>query len=266
MHFHVVTLFPEFFASMVATTMLKKGQERGALAFSFHDIRAYATDKHRVTDDTPYGGGQGMVMKPEPLTAAVEAAGAGGARPHRVLICGRYEGIDERVRACVDEELSIGDYVVSGGEIAAIVVIDAVARLVPGVLGCAASADDESFRDHLLEYPHYTRPPELGAARPAGASATERRRPGVSRHARPGVRALSDCRPFCIPSGSMADLFLALLHYPVRDKNGAIVTTAVTNMDIHDIARSACPRCARCGRCPSASSSTGRPATAARTI
>ena len=141
--------------------MLKKGRERGALEFSFHDIRSHAADKHRVTDDTPYGGGQGMVMKPDPLTAAIEATGIGPDRPRRVLlcpqgptldearvralagydalalICGRYEGVDERVRAYVDEELSIGDYVVSGGEIAAIVVIDAVARLIPGVLGCA---------------------------------------------------------------------------------------------------------------------------------
>jgi len=188
MHFHVVTLFPELFTSVIDATMLKKGRERGALQFSFYDIRAFAVDKHRVTDDTPYGGGQGMVMKPEPLTAAIEATGTGAARPHRVLlcpqgptltesrarqlaalddlalICGRYEGIDERVGAYVDEELSIGDYVLSGGEIAAVVVIDAVARLVPGVLGCAQSAEDESFRAHLLEYPQYTRPPEFRGA------------------------------------------------------------------------------------------------------
>lgn len=189
MHFHVVTLFPELFASVVETTMLKKGQERGAIAFTFHDIRTHATDRHRVTDDTPYGGGQGMVMKPDPLVAAIEATGTGACRPHRVLltpqgavldaarcralaarpalalVCGRYEGIDERVRAYVDEELSIGDFVVSGGEIAAIVVIDAVARLVPGVLGCAESAADESFQDGLLEYPQYTRPPEFRGVR-----------------------------------------------------------------------------------------------------
>ncbi|MDX2168883.1 MAG: tRNA (guanosine(37)-N1)-methyltransferase TrmD, partial [Deltaproteobacteria bacterium] len=148
-----------------------------------------ATDRHRVTDDTPYGGGQGMVMKPEPLVAAIEATGDGPARPHRVLltpqgarfdaarahglaarpalalVCGRYEGVDERVRDVVDEELSIGDYVVSGGEVAAVVVIDAVARLVPGVLGCAESAVDESFQDGLLEYPQYTRPPEFRGQR-----------------------------------------------------------------------------------------------------
>jgi tRNA (guanine37-N1)-methyltransferase len=189
MHFHVVTLFPELFASVIEASMLKKGRQRGALEFSFYDIRDHATDKHRVTDDTPYGGGQGMVMKPEPLTAAIEATGVGGDRPRRVLlcpqgptldearvralagydalalICGRYEGVDERVRAAIDEELSIGDYIVSGGEIAAIVVIDAVARLTPGVLGCAQSVEDESFRAHLLEYPQYTRPLEFRGVR-----------------------------------------------------------------------------------------------------
>jgi tRNA (guanine37-N1)-methyltransferase len=189
MHFHVVTLFPELFDSVIDATMLKKGRERGAIDFTFHDIRTHAADKHRVTDDTPYGGGAGMVMKPEPLVAAIEATGSGAARPHRVLltpqgrvfdaaaaralaarpslalICGRYEGVDERVRAYVDEELSIGDVVLSGGEIAALVVIDAVARLVPGVLGCAESAETESFQDGLLEYPQYTRPPEFRGAR-----------------------------------------------------------------------------------------------------
>ena len=189
MHFHVVTLFPELFDSVIGATMLRKGRERGAIDFTFHDVRTHATDRHRVTDDTPYGGGAGMVMKPEPLVAAIEATGSGADRPHRVLltpqgglfdaaaaralaarpalalICGRYEGVDERVRPYVDEEVSIGDVVLSGGEIAALVVIDAVARLVPGVLGCAESAETESFQDGLLEYPQYTRPPEFRGAR-----------------------------------------------------------------------------------------------------
>jgi tRNA (guanine37-N1)-methyltransferase len=182
MHFHIVTLFPELFSSVLTTTMLRKGQERGALRFALYNVRDYASDKHRVTDDTPYGGGPGMVMKAEPLVAAIEATGTRGERPRRVLlsprgtpftqayahtlaqlehvtlICGRYEGVDERVRDFVDEELSVGDYVLSGGEIAALVVIDAVARLVPGVLGCSESAQQESFSEHLLEGPQYTRP------------------------------------------------------------------------------------------------------------
>lgn len=185
MHFRVVTLFPELFSSVIEASMLKKGQERGAIRFSFHNVRDYAADKHRVTDDTPYGGGQGMVMKPEPLVRAIEAASSASPGSHRVLmtpqgrvltqeraralaerpglvlVCGRYEGVDERVRHFVDEELSIGDYVLSGGEIAALVVIDAVARLVPGVLGCTLSAEEESFRGQLLEHPQYTRPVEF---------------------------------------------------------------------------------------------------------
>jgi tRNA (guanine37-N1)-methyltransferase len=189
MQFHIVTLFPELFESVLAATMLKKGQERGALEFHLHNIRDHAHDKHRVTDDTPYGGGQGMVMKVDPLVAAIEATGCGTPRPHRILlcpqgrilsheraralaekpaltlVCGRYEGVDERVRHYVDEELSIGDYILSGGEIAALVVIDAVSRYVPGVLGCATSAEEETFRDHLLEYPQYTRPPEFRGQR-----------------------------------------------------------------------------------------------------
>jgi len=183
MHFHIVTLFPELFTSVLDTSMLRKGQERGALRFSFHNPRDYTTDRHRVADDTPYGGGQGMVMKPEPLVAAIEATGTGPDRPRRVLlspqgvvltqayagrlaqipelvlVCGRYEGVDERVRQFVDEELSIGDYVLSGGEVAALAVIEATGRLVPGMLGCQRSAEEETFQDGLLEYPQYTRPP-----------------------------------------------------------------------------------------------------------
>ncbi|MBI3782743.1 MAG: tRNA (guanosine(37)-N1)-methyltransferase TrmD [Deltaproteobacteria bacterium] len=185
MHFHILTLFPELFASVLSATMLQKGQERGALQFSLHNIRDFALDKHRVTDDTPYGGGEGMVMKPEPIVAALESLAAASGRPHRILLsprgsvltqqragelaalpslallCGRYEGVDERVSQFVDEELSIGDFVVSGGEIAALVVIDAVSRLVPGVLGSEQSIADESFSDALLEYPQYTRPAEF---------------------------------------------------------------------------------------------------------
>jgi tRNA (guanine37-N1)-methyltransferase len=185
MRFHLLTLFPEFFTSALASTMLQKAQERGAVEFVLHNIRDHAQDKHRVTDDSPYGGGQGMVMKPEPVVAALEALDTGAERPWRVLlspqgrpltqegaaalarrpalalVCGRYEGVDERVRQFVDEELSIGDFILSGGEAAALVVIDAVSRLVPGVLGCEISAADESFSQGLLEYPQYTRPAEF---------------------------------------------------------------------------------------------------------
>jgi len=154
-----------------------------------HNLRDYTTGKHRSTDDTPYGGGQGMVMKPEPLVAALEAVCQSVSHPWRllltpqgipltqakaielsrkealVLVCGRYEGIDERVRRFVDAEISLGDYVLSGGEVAALVIIDTVARLVPGVVGRLASTQDESFSDGLLEYPQYTRPEEFRGLR-----------------------------------------------------------------------------------------------------
>src|SRR5919109_3490354 len=165
--FTVITLFPQMFVSWVGHSILKKAQDKGLLAVHLVDLRDYTTDRHRVTDDYPYGGGQGMVMKPEPLVAAIEdirrqtqqarivlLAPQGRvlsqqdalrlSQQERItLICGRYEGIDERVKTFVDEEISIGDYTLTGGEPAAAVVIDAVARLVPGVLGNENSATDE---------------------------------------------------------------------------------------------------------------------------
>jgi tRNA (guanine37-N1)-methyltransferase len=180
----ILTLFPDFFGTPLQASILKRALESGALEVGVHDIRAYTVDKHRTADDTPYGGGPGMVMKPEPVAAAIEAAEAqAGGRAYRILmtpqgkplnqarvkalsekdrlmlICGRYEGVDERVKDLfIDEELSIGDYVLSGGEMAALVVLDAVTRLRPGVLGNAASVESESFSEGLLEYPQYTRP------------------------------------------------------------------------------------------------------------
>jgi tRNA (guanine37-N1)-methyltransferase len=189
MRFHILTLFPELFSSVLSATMLQKAQERGAVQFALINVRDFATDKHHVTDDTPYGGGHGMVMKPEPIVAALESLDAVPVRPRRillspqgrlftqaeahalaqlpeiVLVCGRYEGVDDRVRAFVDDELSVGDVVLSGGEVAALVVIDVVSRLVPGALGCESSAAVESFSDGLLEYPHYTRPAEFRGLR-----------------------------------------------------------------------------------------------------
>ena len=183
--FELLTLFPEMFASVLSTSLLGKAIARALLATHFTDLREFAAGKHRSTDDTPYGGGGGMVMRPEPVALAIEhierARGPArkillcptGARldqrhvrrlsgePRLLLVCGRYEGYDERIRGLVDEELSLGDFVLSGGEIAALAVIDAVARCVPGVLGNASSAVEESFEEGLLEYPQYTRPPEF---------------------------------------------------------------------------------------------------------
>src|SRR5215813_8628419 len=176
--FTVITLFPGMFDSPLAHSILKRAREKKLVDVRFVDPRDFTSDKHRTVDDTPYGGGQGMVMKPEPLVAAIEAAKknlkrpkvillspqgklfdqAEAARPAReeeiVLVCGRYEGMDERVKAFVDEELSVGDYTLSGGELPALVVIDAVARLVPGALGDERSSAEESFAAGLLDWPH----------------------------------------------------------------------------------------------------------------
>ena len=177
----IVTIFPEFFASPLATGLLGRAGERGLVRVRVHDLRAWAADRHRSVDDAPFGGGAGIVMLPAPWFEALDALLAEGpahivllapdgrrfdqataarlaVEPRLVLCCGRYEGIDERVRTRVDEVLSIGDFILAGGETAALVVLDAVARLVPGVMGNAASAADESFAAGLLEYPQYTRP------------------------------------------------------------------------------------------------------------
>ena len=182
----IFTLFPNIFEAPLRESILGRAIAHGLLSVGVHNIRDSATDKHQVTDDAPYGGGGGMVMKPEPIFAAVEAVlGSPPALPVILLtpqgasftqkkawelaatqgfalLCGRYEGIDERVREhLASEELSIGDYVLSGGELAALVVVEAVARLLPGALGDEEGARDDSHANGLLEYPHYTRPPEF---------------------------------------------------------------------------------------------------------
>jgi tRNA (guanine37-N1)-methyltransferase len=180
--FTIITLFPEMFGDPFNASMLKRARERGLITIEARNLRDFCTDKHRVTDDLAYGGGGGMVMKPEPLVAAIEAIRAGHPDSRTVLmtpqgkrftqkdavrlagcaaltlVCGHYEGVDERVRCFVDEELSIGDYILTGGELAAMVVIDAVSRHVPGVIGDGSALSEESFTRPMLEAPHYTRP------------------------------------------------------------------------------------------------------------
>jgi tRNA (guanine37-N1)-methyltransferase len=212
---HVISIFPEMFASPLGASIPQRAQQKRRLEIVLWNLRDFTTDRHHVVDDAPYGGGQGMVMKVEPIVAALEAVSAGLAAPWRVLLspqgrllrhgvvaelaardtlvllCGRYEGVDERVRAFVDDEISIGDYVLSGGELPAMVLIDAVARVLPGVLGNAASPCEESFADGLLEHPHYTRPEDFRGLRvPAvllsgdhGAIAAWRRREALRRTA-----------------------------------------------------------------------------------
>ncbi len=189
MEFHVITLFPEMFMALDAG-LLGHARNQGLIALTAHNLRDHGLGNYRQVDDAPYGGGSGMVMRPEPIAAAIDAVSA--AHPGLVkilmtpqgapftqaaarelafadglmLIAGRYEGFDERVRTLADREISIGDYVLSGGELPAMVVIEAIARLVPGVLGNPASLDEESFADAaLLEYPQYTRPEEFRGMR-----------------------------------------------------------------------------------------------------
>lgn len=186
MRFDIFTLFPEIFPPYLDESILKRARESGLLEFGLHNIRDYTTDKHRTTDDEPYGGGGGMVMKPEPIFAAVESVlGAPPVCPvilltpqgrpftqkvavelaaadHLALLCGRYEGVDERVRQhLVTDEISLGDFVLTGGELPALAIIDAVTRLLPGVLGDPEATQKDSHANGLLEYPHYTRPPEF---------------------------------------------------------------------------------------------------------
>ena len=183
MRIDVFTIFPDMVAGFAEQSVLGRAQSAGTLDLRVHDLRAHTTDVHRSVDDSPFGGGAGMVLTPEPIFDSVEAAdpprpllylSPGGRRFDQAwardlaagegfsLLCGRYEGVDERVREhLVDGELSVGDYVLGGGEVAAMVVLEAVGRLVPGVMGNEASADDESFSEGLLEYPHYTRPADF---------------------------------------------------------------------------------------------------------
>jgi len=197
MQFEVFTLLPEVFPSYLETSILKRARKRGLIEVHLHNIRDHTRDKHHTTDDVPYGGGGGMVMKPEPVFEAIESVlgitpphappGAGcpiilltpqgrvfnqsiatelSQHPRIALLCGRYEGIDERIREhLVTDEVSIGDYVLTGGELPALILIDAVARLLPDVLGDPTGAEDDSHAMGLLEYPHYTRPPEFRGMR-----------------------------------------------------------------------------------------------------
>ncbi|HER63354.1 MAG TPA: tRNA (guanosine(37)-N1)-methyltransferase TrmD [Desulfobacteraceae bacterium] len=186
MLFDILTIFPELFASPLQEGILRRAIGSGRIQVNLHNIRDYAVDKHKMTDDRPFGGGEGMVMKPEPLVAALDDVRSSGEKgrvillsprggtysqktaerfagyDRLILVCGRYEGVDERVaRCCIDEEISIGDYVLTGGELGAMVIIDSVTRLLPGVLGSEDSAANDTFSRGLLKHPQYTRPREF---------------------------------------------------------------------------------------------------------
>ena len=189
MKFDILTIFPDMLAGPLTASILGKAADKGLIEINLHNLRDWAKGKHKVTDDTPYGGGDGMVMKVEPVAAALSElrekrpasrvllmspqgktfqqadAERFSKKAGLVFVCGRYEGFDERIRSLVDEEVSLGDFVLTGGELAAATILDATARLLPGVLGAAGSAQGDSFSDGLLEYPQYTRPAEFKGVR-----------------------------------------------------------------------------------------------------
>lgn len=274
--FHLVTLFPEFFESPLSTALMGRAREAGIVECSLHDPRQFSTDKHRHVDDRPYGGGPGMVMQGEPLARAlrsIERPGrmlfmAPGGRPltqdmvrdlareeDLTIVCGRYEGIDARLLQLFPlEPLSVGDIVLNGGESAALSVLEAVARLMPGFMGKEESGDDESFSHGLLEYPHYTRPESLEGLpvpevlqsgdhariaqwrRQESVRATLRMRPEMLNEAplyREDVQTLAET-PRDRPGRNLS---FCLVHYPVSLGPKKIGASSLTNLDIHDIAR-----------------------------
>lgn len=211
-HFHILTLFPRMFDGPLDESILARARESSKIAVTLHNLRDYTHDKHQTVDDRPFGGGPGMVLKPEPIFEAVEAIRPPGAtvilltpagrlytqrvaaslateHDDLLLICGAYEGVDDRVRSIVDLEISLGDFVLTSGTIPALAIIDSVARLIPGVLGAAESSVEESFSENLLEYPQYTRPasfrgmdaPEILLSGDHGAIAKWRRERALER-------------------------------------------------------------------------------------
>ena len=282
MRIDILTLFPAMFAPM-AESIVKRAGEKGGVDMHITNIRDYATDKHATTDDRLYGGGAGMVVKPEPLFAAIEDCRMPYEKKVRVVvtspagelfsqkkaaelaqadqiifICGHYEGIDQRVEdTFATDVLSIGDYVLTGGELPAMIMADSVIRLIPGVLGDDASAEEESFQGELLEYPQYTRPPEFrGLAVPdvllsgnhetirywrrqQSLTRTYQRRQDLLRKAPltpEDIKILSKIRA---AESKPFRLYVALVHYPVYNKKKEVINTSLTNLDLHDIARAA---------------------------
>ncbi len=280
MRYDILTIFPEFFDSPFSLGILKKAQEKGLVQINTVDIRNFTEDRHRKVDDTPYGGGGGMLMKPDPVGKAIESTKTEGIKSlvvlttpqgegfsdkiarefsqyeQLVIICGRYEGIDERVRELyVDREISIGDYVLTGGEYAASVIVDAVSRFIPGVLGNEASPYLDSFIGGLLEHPQYTRPEEYdGRAVPEillsgnhkeiekwrkeeSIRRTFFRRPDLLDKKKLTLEELKILDRLRREHQPSFRLYIALTHYPVYNKELKIIATAFTNLDVHDIAR-----------------------------
>ncbi len=237
MRFDVVTLFPEMIEVPLRTSIIGRAVEAGLISLGIHELRDHGLGRHRSVDDYPYGGGAGMVMRPEPLFAAVEPLRAAGANvilldpagerltdalarelstlPHLALVCGRYEGIDERIRTLVDREVSIGDYVVTGGELPALVLIDAVARLVLGVIA-EASHEGDSFAAGLLEHPQYTRPEEFRGMRVPPVLLSGHHGEVEAWRRREALRRTRDRRPDLLDVAALTDADRAALEEMTR--------------------------------------------------
>jgi len=229
MQFDILTIFPAMLESPLSASIIGKAIDKGLISVNLHNLRDWAEGRHQVTDDTPYGGGDGMVMKVEPVARALDDLKrqspqsrillmspqgktfqqADAARlsrePGLIFVCGRYEGYDERIRTLVDEELSLGDFVLTGGELAAAVILDATARLVPGVLGAAGSALTDSFSDGLLEYPQYTRPVEFNGLRVPEVLASGNHQAIATWRRREQLRRTLERRPELLETAPLTD-------------------------------------------------------------
>ncbi|MCB0323151.1 MAG: tRNA (guanosine(37)-N1)-methyltransferase TrmD [Bdellovibrionales bacterium] len=272
MHFQVLTIFPELFDPFARLGLLGRAVQSGLLSLETTHLREYAINTQGQIDDTPYGGGSGMVLRPEPAAAAIRDARsrfpgasvvllsprgrpltptvakelAGEASKSLILLCCRYEGIDERiVDSFVDHEISVGDYVLMGGEVAAMALMEAVTRFVPGVLGNPDSITSESFESGLLEYPQYTKPREFEGKAVPEVLLSGNHREIDSWRAEAARRVTAERRPELLLQVPLeqpplaGELNVALIHYPVVNKEGKVVTSSITNLDLHDIARSA---------------------------
>ncbi len=280
MKYEIITIFPEFFDSVFSCGILSKAREKGLVEINIRNLRDFTEDKHRAVDDKPYGGGEGMVFMPEPLGRAIEASKKGTektvvllasaqgrpfsdrmARELRdfekiVIVCGRYEGVDERVNELhIDMEVSIGDYIVSGGEYAAAVIADSVSRLIPGVVGNSASTENESLSDGLLSHLQYTRPETYRGVSVPGVLLSGNHEKIEQWRRRGRIENTFRKRPDILDRSSLSKeettglcelqkkeapdygVYVALLHYPVYNRKFEKVASAFTNLDIHDIAR-----------------------------
>ncbi len=265
MRVDILTIFPSLFDSFLGESLLRKAIDKEILDIRVHDIRAFTENKHGNVDDIPYGGGAGMVMAAQPIVSALESLKKEGnprtvlltprGKPFRqrdavrlakeerlILVCGRYEGVDERITSQIDEEISIGDFILNGGEVAAMAVVESVFRLLPGAVGSPESLESESFEENLLGYPQYTRPEEFrGEKVPDVLLSGHHKKIDRFRMERRIERTVQ-MRPDLLERSADAkrggiNFSIALVHYPVLGKDGRVITASITTIDIHDIAR-----------------------------